>query len=119
MHNYVVFGASSNPLRHSNKAVKSLLRHNHKVIPIGFREGIIAGVPIQTGQPELKNIGAILLYVGPQRQPEYYSYLLKLKPEKIVFNPGTENPELQRLAEETGVDVIFGCALVMINAGQL
>ena len=119
MQKYVVFGASPNPLRHSNKVVKSLLRYNKKVVPVGFRQGSIGGVSIQCGLPELSDVGTVLLYVGPKRQTAFYEYLLKLKPKRIVFNPGTENIEFQQLAEEQGVEVLVGCALVMINAGHL
>lgn len=119
MQKYLVFGASPNRLRHSNKAVKSLIRHNKEVVPVGFRKGSISGVEILTGQPEIENVGTLLLYVGAKRQPEFYDYILGLKPGKIVFNPGTENEELQKLAEENKIEVILGCALVMINGAQL
>jgi len=119
MQNYLVLGASPNRLRHSNKAVKSLIRHNKEVIPIGFRKGVISGVEIQTGQPSIESVENVLLYLGPQRQPDYYDYILGLKPQRIVFNPGTENNEFQLMAEKQGIEVVIGCALVMINGNQL
>jgi predicted CoA-binding protein len=119
MQNYVVFGASPNPLRHSNKAVKSLVRRNRNVIPLGFRKGEIAGLEIVTGLPEIECTDNLLLYIGPKRQPEFYDYILKLHPKRIIFNPGTENPEFQKMAEVTGIEVIVDCSLVMINGGQL
>lgn len=119
MQNTLVFGASPNKLRHSNKAVKSLVRHNRNVVPIGLRKGTIEGVDILTGKPNVENVNTVLLYVGAKRQPEFYDYLLGLKPERIVFNPGTENPEFQKMVEENKIEVVKGCALVMINARQL
>ena len=119
MQNYVVFGASPNRLRHSNKAVKSLVRHNKNVIPVGFRNGAISGISILTGKPEVENVDSILLYVGSKRQADFYDYLINLKPKKIVFNPGTENKEFQDMVAENDIEVIVGCALVMINSSQL
>lgn len=119
MQKYVVFGASPNSIRHSNKAVKSLLRYNKDVVPVGFRKGSIAGKEIKTGLPAIENVGTVLLYVGKKRQPEFINYLLSLKPQKIVFNPGTENSDFQERAASEGIEVIVGCALVMINSRQL
>jgi uncharacterized protein len=119
MDTYVVFGASPNPLRHANKAVKSLVRRNKNVIPIGFRKGSIAGIDIVTDLIEIEGSISVLLYLGPKRQVDYYNYIINLQPKKIVFNPGTKNEELKKLAIENGISVIEDCALVMINASQL
>ncbi len=120
MEKYIVFGASPNPIRHSYKAVKSLIRRNKYVVPIGYRNGKISGLEIQKGTPEVDSGAILLLYVGAKRQTEFYKYILnKLRPSAIVFNPGTENSEFQKMAEETGIKVIVGCALVMINGGQI
>lgn len=120
MNKYIVLGASPNPIRHSYKAVKSLLRRNKDVIPIGFRKGSISGIEILKGNPEISGSNTVLLYVGEKRQKEFYDYIIKtLQPEKLIFNPGTENKELEDLAINEGIEVISGCALVMINGGQI
>ncbi|MBN1118934.1 MAG: CoA-binding protein [Bacteroidales bacterium] len=120
MEKYLVLGASPNPLRHSYKAVKSLIRHGKAVVPVGFRKGSIGGEEILKGKPELDRITTLLLYLGEKRQKEFYKYILEtIVPTKLVFNPGTENSELKELAVKQGINVIDGCALVMINSGQL
>ncbi len=119
MPTYLVFGASLNPARHSNKAVKSLVRHNHSVIAIGLREGTILDVPVITGMPVLKAVDTILLYIGTRNQPPFYDYLVKLNPRRVIFNPGTENQEFQDILEKNRIEVVLGCALVMISSGQL
>lgn len=119
MDTYVVLGASPNPLRHSNKAVKSLVRHSKDVKPVGFRKGSISGIDIITDKSDISGSITLLLYLGAKRQVEYYDYILNLQPKKIIFNPGTENEELKNLAVENGIQVIEDCALVMINAGQI
>ncbi len=119
MDKYVVLGASPNPLRHSNKAVKSLVRRNKNVIPVGFRKGTVSGIEIQTGTPDIDGVTTLLLYLGAKRQKDFYNYIVQLNPKKIVFNPGTENEELAELAAKNGINVIRDCALVMINSGQI
>lgn len=119
MNTYIVLGASPNPLRHSNKAVKSLVRRNKTVKPIGFRKGNISGVDIITDKIDVGGSITILLYMGASRQVEYYDYIIQLNPKRIIFNPGTENEELKKLAVDNGIEIIEDCALVMINAGQI
>lgn len=114
----LVLGASPNPLRFSHKMVKSLIRHGENVVAVGFREGEILGIKIQTGQPELKNIHTIALYIGPKGQEPIINYILSLHPERIVFNPGTENEKLMKLARENGIEVVTDCALIMLNSGK-
>ncbi len=114
----LVLGASDNPIRYSNAAVRRLAQDGFEVVPVGVREGEISGVPIQKGQPRLDNVHTITLYLNPQRQKEYYDYILSLRPERIIFNPGTENPELMRLARENGIEVEMACTLVMLAVGQ-
>lgn len=119
MYKYVVLGASPNPLRHSNRAIKSLQRRDKDVIAIGLRKGEIDGVKILKGMPRVDGPLKLLLYIGAKRQVEYYDYILGLRPKEIVFNPGAENEELAQLAVKNGIEVVEDCALVMINTGQL
>ncbi|MCB0563732.1 MAG: CoA-binding protein [Phaeodactylibacter sp.] len=114
----LVLGASTNPIRYSNAAVHRLAQGGFEVVPVGVREGEISGVTIEQGKPVLENIHTITLYLNPQRQQEYYDYILSLNPKRIIFNPGTENPELIRLAREKGIEVEMGCTLVMLAVGQ-
>lgn len=113
----LVLGASTNPQRFSHKAVKSLVRHQYPVVAVGPRAGMIGEIEILPGKPSLSHIDTISLYIGPARQKEFYRYILDLKPRRIIFNPGTENKELYRLAEKNGIGVVEGCALVMLNSG--
>lgn len=113
----LVLGASDNPIRYSNAAVRRLAQGGFDVVPVGVKEGDISGLPIQKGQPPLDDVHTITLYLNPQRQKEYYDYILSLKPERIIFNPGTENPELMRLAREHGIEVEMACTLTMLAVG--
>lgn len=114
----VVIGASPNPNRYANKAVVQLTQNRHTTIPLGIRSGIIAGVEILTEWPSLQEVDTVTLYIGPARQPEHYNYIRGLKPKRVIFNPGTENPEFATLLEEDGVEVVPACTLVMLATGQ-
>lgn len=111
----IVLGASPDPIRFSNKAVKSLIRHNHEVIPIGNREGRIAGRNIIIGKPEFDDIHTVALYLNPENQKEYYNYIVKLSPRRVIFNPGTINEELIELIKKNSIEPVVDCTLIMLN----
>lgn len=114
----LVIGASEKPERFSYKAIRRLRRYGHPVEAIGLRPGEVDGVVFKTGFPELKGIDTVTLYVGPARQPQYYDYLIGLKPKRIIFNPGTENPEFYAKAREKGIEPVVYCTLVMLDSGM-
>ncbi|MEO6168360.1 MAG: CoA-binding protein [Chitinophagales bacterium] len=114
----VVLGASTNPSRYSYLAINRLVQHGHQVLPIGSREGEVAGVKIVTGTPSIEKVDTVTLYLNPQRQVQYYDYIINLQPKRIIFNPGTENSELEKLANENGIEATEACTLVMLSTGE-
>ena len=114
----LVLGASANPSRYSYMAINRLVNHGHPVVAVGLREAEVAGVKIQTKQIPLTNIDTITLYLNPQRQRDYYNYIIDTKPVRIIFNPGTENPELYQLLRANNIEVEVACTLVMLGIGQ-
>jgi hypothetical protein len=56
--------------------------------------------------------------MNPTNQKPYYDYILSLNPKRIIFNPGTENYELEKMAEEKGIEPVEACTLVMLSIGQ-
>ncbi|MFK8006441.1 MAG: CoA-binding protein [Saprospiraceae bacterium] len=114
----LVLGASTKPDRYGNIATRRLTLYNHEVVPVGNRAGEIDGIEILLGKPEIKDIDTITLYLNPKRQVEFYDYIIGLKPKRIIFNPGTENPELVKLAKEHGIKSEIACTLVLLSVGQ-
>lgn len=114
----VVIGASPNHDRYSYKATVSLQSHGYKVYPVGLREGKINSLDIITNKPKLENIDTVTLYVGPQNQPAWQEYILSLKPRRIIFNPGTENPAFEKVANSKGIECVEACTLVMLSIGN-
>jgi len=114
----LVLGASPNPVRFSCKAVKSLVKHNKKVVAVGFRKEMINEVEILTGMPMIENVDTVSIYIGSSRQREYYEYILSLKPRRVIFNPGTVNPEFMAKLNHNGIEPINGCMLVMLNENE-
>ncbi len=116
--NTLVIGASENPERYSNLAVKKLTAHQQPVIALGNKPGMIGDVSIHTQKEQFENIDTVTLYLNPFHQQEYYDYILSLKPRRIIFNPGTENDAFEAMAKERGIAVQEACTLVLLSTGQ-
>lgn len=114
----LVLGASSNPDRYSFLAVNKLVKNNHPVVAIGKRKGKVGETEIETEQKPIADIDTITLYLNPQNQKPYYDYILSLKPKRIIFNPGTENPELYELAKKNNIPIMEACTLVLLSTNQ-
>lgn len=118
MKNTLVIGASENTERYSNLAVKLLRSYHHKVYAIGSKKGIIDDVEITINKIPLNDVDTITLYISEKHQKEYYEYILSLSPKRIIFNPGTENQELENLAQKNNIQTINACTLVMLKTNQ-
>ena len=114
----VVLGASPNPARYSYLAVQRLKQSGHPVVAIGKRAAMSGDTAIETGMQATSDVDTVTLYLNPQRQKEYYDYILSLHPKRIIFNPGAENDELAALARQQNIEVLEACTLVMLSTGQ-
>lgn len=116
----VVIGATDNPTRFAYKAVQKLQQYGHEVVPVGIKRTAVGALPILHLQdnPRIEKVDTVTMYVGPQNQPSWYDYILGLNPKRIIFNPGTENRELEQLAENQNIETLHACTLVMLATGE-
>ncbi|MBS0000690.1 MAG: CoA-binding protein [Cyclobacteriaceae bacterium] len=113
----VILGASTNPSRFSFHAANRLNQKGIDFVPVGLKKGAVAGKEILDirEKPMIKDVHTITLYINPKNQVPYYEYIQRLKPRRIIFNPGTENEELARLARAHHIETIHDCTLVMLG----
>ena len=114
----ILLGATPDSSRYAYKAAHMLVRHGHDIIPVGLKKGEVAGKLIRNDFPVEENIDTVTLYVGTQNLPPLFDYIMKVKPKRIIFNPGTENQDLIELAMENGIEPVLGCTLVMLASGE-
>ncbi|WP_296637964.1 CoA-binding protein [Polaribacter sp.] len=114
----LVVGASLNPNRYSNIAIKRLKDKGIETAAIGLREGKAFNVVIDTDRKNFEDINTVTLYLNKKRQEEYYDYILGLKPKRVIFNPGTENTEFVKLLKENKIDSEIACTLVLLSTNQ-
>jgi len=114
----LVLGASTNPSRYSYLAVQRLLNHGHKVVAVGRSNDSVLGIPIEKDKILFDDIDTVTLYLNPHHQEEYYEYILSLQPRRVIFNPGTENPELVSLLKSHDIIAEEACTLVLLGTNQ-
>ncbi len=114
----LVLGASLKTDRYSNYVIHKLIENEKEVMAIGLKTGEVAGVAIQTQLVYLEAIDTVTLYLNPLRQKGYYDYIINLSPRRVIFNPGTENPELYELLIEAKIEVEVACTLVLLSTNQ-
>jgi uncharacterized protein len=114
----LVMGASSNPDRYAYKAIKMLQRFGHSVVAVGKKEDEVDGLKIEKEQIPFENVDTVTLYLNPMNQKQYYDYIVGLKPKRVIFNPGTENPELYTLLRQNGIEIEVACTLVLLSTNQ-
>lgn len=120
MKNTVIIGATTNPSRYAFRAAESLTKYGHEIFPVGIKKGTVFGKEISniSTRPQFEEVDTVTMYINPERQREWHDYIIGLKPKRIIFNPGSENSELERKAEEAGIEVLEACTLVMLGTNQ-
>ena len=114
----VVLGASVNPTRYSYLAISRLIDNNHSVRAVGSKNGEVNGVEICTSKKIFRDIDTITLYLKKKNQVDFYSYIIALNPKRIIFNPGTENTELEKLLSKNNIFFERACTLVLLGIGE-
>lgn len=114
----VIIGASTNPERYAYLAAHKLKQSNHEIVPIGIKQGEVAGEAILDLRqyPEIEEVDTVTLYIGSRNQEEWQDYILSLNPKRIIFNPGTENTAFTQKAKEKNIETLNACTLVMLGA---
>lgn len=114
----LVIGATTNKERYAYKAIHNLIDKSHQVVAIGAKKGTALDVTIETEKIPFQGIDTVTLYINPTIQREYYDYIISLHPRRVIFNPGTENPELYTLLQENNIEFEASCTLVLLATNQ-
>ena len=114
----LVLGASTNPNRYSNIAIKRLVDKELPVAALGLRKGKVLNVIIDDEMQDYNTIDTVTLYLNPKRQEAYYKYIISLKPRRVIFNPGSENRDFVKLLQENNIEAEIACMLVLLSTNQ-
>lgn len=116
----LILGAHTDPSRYAYRAAHMLTQAGHTIVPVGRRKGKVAGTEIQVDTAGVAEgeIDTVTLYINPTIQENYKEEVSRIHPKRVIFNPGTENPEWMRELENEGIEPEVACTLVLLSTGQ-
>jgi predicted CoA-binding protein len=115
----LVIGASENTERYSNRAMRMLQQFHHPVVALGLKSGQVGNVPIRDAfHQEFEGVHTVTLYVSAKNQDAYKALIMNLKPKRVIFNPGTENPQFMLELQDKGIASEESCTLVLLSLGS-
>lgn len=115
----VVLGASHKPERYSNRAVRRLMQHGHRVIPVNPSETAIEGLPVVSSLQDVDGpVDTLTVYVSPGTSTTLEETIIRLHPGRVIFNPGAENPALMDRLMREGIRTEEACTLALLATDQ-
>jgi len=114
-----VVGASENPHRYAFRALRLLRENGYTPIPVSRSGKDILGCPGYASLGAVPvPIDTVTMYVSPERQSSVIADILAIRPRRVIFNPGAENPDTYPALAQAGVDAVEACTLVLLTTGQ-
>ena len=114
----LVFGVSKKSHKYSNMVIRKLVGFGYDAVAYGLKKGEVSGININTELKLYKDIDTVTLYLNSEKQKEFYNYIISLKPKRVIFNPGTENPEFYQLLKDNNIDFEVACTLTLLATNQ-
>jgi predicted CoA-binding protein len=118
-HRVAVLGASPKAFRYSNEAIRLLQARGYAVIPVHPKASVIEGLPVASNLDLIVGpIHTLTVYVGPERSQHMVEAILRLRPQRVIFNPGTESAPLEERLAAAGISCLRRCTLVMLQGEE-
>ncbi len=114
----IVLGASPDPLKRAHRVCTKLMEKGHDVLPVGIKEGVIGDQAIITSSENVCEVHTVVIFIRAARQEQWLDYILACKPKRIIFNPGSENDNLIRMALDNGIEVLHECTILMLSSNR-
>lgn len=114
----LVLGASLKSHRYSNMAIKRLVYSGFEVVAFGLNGGNVNNITVDAELKSYENVDTVTLYLNPEKQKEFYNYIISLNPKRVIFNPGTVNPEFFKILNENNIAFEATCTLTLLATNQ-
>ncbi|MFA5495118.1 MAG: CoA-binding protein [Porticoccaceae bacterium] len=119
MLNVAILGASNSPERTAQQAQQLLAQHQHRVFPVSPNQDEVGGLPAFKSLADIPEaLDVVTVYIGPARLPGVVDDIIAARPRRVIFNPGTESPDIAARLEEAGIATEEACTLVLLRTGQ-
>ena len=114
-----VLGATGNKGRFANRAMKRLEAKGFTVVPVNPLYEEVEGLKCFKSLKDCKEtIDTITIYVKPDMAVSYIDDIISVNPKRVILNPGTEHPLIDKRLKEAGIMVIQSCTLIMLDNNE-
>lgn len=113
-----ILGASTNPVRYANRAQHALRAHGHDVIPVNPALTSVEGVATVALEALPEALDTVTVYLGRERMLPLIDQLAARRPQRVILNPGADDPDVVAALRERGLTVQLDCTLVLLDAGR-
>jgi predicted CoA-binding protein len=111
-----VIGASSDPRKFGNRAIRAFRRQGYRVIPINPNEQVVEGLKAYASVLDVPGaIDMATFYVPPDIGVKVIAEVAEKGIAEVWLNPGSESAELIRVARSLNVEPILACSIVGIG----
>jgi len=115
----VILGASLNPDRYAYMAQKDLIEKGHDVVLVSPRYDSVDGLKCLDTISEVTGpVDTLTLYVNAEKSSSMCDQIIALKPGRVIFNPGTENPLLMKELDKAAIPSLEACTLVLLSLNR-
>ena len=115
----LIIGASPRSSSYANMAMHALEQAEHKTLLYNPTGRQVEGRAVYTDLDQInEEVHTVTLYVRPSRLRPIVDQIIALKPQRIVFNPGTEDEGIIQEFGGAGIEALEACTLVMLRTGQ-
>lgn len=118
----LVLGASDRADRYSYKAFHMLKQYGHTPVLVNPTvkevEGTKCYADISSALKENPVIDTITMYINDEKSSKIIEEMIKVKPKRVIFNPGSENKEIYGKLDQNGIQYEEACTLVLLRTNQ-
>lgn len=112
-----VIGASNNPAKYGNRALKAWLETDWTVYAVNPNEDEVEGMTAYDSVLDIPDdVDTATLYVPPKVGLSVADELIAKCVGEVYLNPGSGSPELKQKLEDAGIEAIEACSIIASRA---
>ncbi len=111
-----IIGASADPAKFGNKAVRAYVQQGWTVYPVNPKEATIEGIPVYKSIRDIPGpVDEASVYLPPHLVPAILTEIAAKGIKKVWLNPGCESDDAMDRAEELGLETVVACSIVGVG----
>ncbi len=112
-----IVGASTDPAKYSNKAVRAYVQQGYEVYPVNPKGGTLHGLRVYRSLREVprRPLDRVSVYVPPEVTLQILDEVAEVGTRELWLNPGSESPQVLQKARQLGLEPIVACSILAVG----